>query len=79
MTGFEGKTCKNSAKWRVKPFPARIFIDNRAKKVDNSISMDVLSMGMTHDYPEALQCGATIVRIGEGIFGKRIYNTNSEE
>lgn len=56
-----------------------IFIDNRAKKVDNSISMDVLSMGMTHDYPEALQCGATIVRIGEGIFGKRIYNTNSEE
>ena len=29
MTGFEGKTCKNSAKWRVKPFPARIFIDNR--------------------------------------------------
>ena len=36
-------------------------------------------MGMTHDYPEALQCGATIVRIGEGIFGKRIYNTNSEE
>lgn len=56
-----------------------IFIDNRAKKVDNSISMDVLSMGMTHDYPEALQCGATIVRIGEGIFGKRIYNINSEE
>ncbi len=56
-----------------------IFIDNRAKKVDNSISMDMLSMGMTHDYMEALECGSTMVRIGEGIFGKRTYNINTEE
>ncbi len=56
-----------------------IFIDNRAKKVDNSISMDILSMGMTHDYREALECGSTMIRIGEGIFGKRIYNTNTED
>lgn len=56
-----------------------IFIDNRAKKVDNSISMDILSMGMTHDYREALECGSTMIRIGEGIFGKRIYNKNTED
>lgn len=56
-----------------------IFIDNRAKKVDNSISMDILSMGMTHDYREALECGSNMVRIGEGIFGKRIYNKNTED
>lgn len=56
-----------------------IFIDNRAKKVDNSSSMDILSMGMTHDYREALECGSTMVRIGEGIFGKRIYNKNTED
>ena len=31
-------------------------------------------MGMTHDYALAIEEGATLVRIGEGIFGKRNYN-----
>ncbi len=54
---------------------SKIFIDNKAKKVDNNITMDVLSMGMTGDYREALRCGSNCIRIGEGIFGKRNYNT----
>lgn len=38
---------------------------------------DILSMGMTHDYPIAIECGATMVRIGSKIFGDRDYtNTN---
>ncbi|HIW98062.1 MAG TPA: YggS family pyridoxal phosphate-dependent enzyme [Candidatus Tidjanibacter gallistercoris] len=38
---------------------------------------DTLSMGMTHDYPIAVECGATMVRIGSRIFGARDYtNTN---
>lgn len=36
-------------------------------------SMDVLSMGMTHDYEVAVKYGSTIVRIGTGLFGERIY------
>ena len=32
-----------------------------------------LSMGMTDDFPVAVEEGATIVRIGRGIFGERIY------
>ena len=32
-----------------------------------------LSMGMTHDYPIAVQEGATLVRVGSGIFGERMY------
>lgn len=46
-----------------------------------NISMDVLSMGMTHDYEIAVEEGSNLVRVGEGIFGKRIYNlggTNNE-
>ncbi|GKX66125.1 YggS family pyridoxal phosphate-dependent enzyme [Inconstantimicrobium mannanitabidum] len=39
-----------------------------------NISMDVLSMGMTHDYEDAIKEGSNMVRIGEGIFGKREYN-----
>lgn len=34
---------------------------------------DTLSMGMTHDYRIAVECGATMVRIGSKIFGARDY------
>ena len=34
---------------------------------------DTLSMGMSHDYPLALACGATMVRVGSSIFGERDY------
>ncbi len=38
-----------------------------------NVSMDELSMGMTHDYQQAIMHGATIVRIGTGLFGRRNY------
>ncbi|HRU98397.1 MAG TPA: YggS family pyridoxal phosphate-dependent enzyme [Ruminococcus sp.] len=43
----------------------------------SGISMDELSMGMTHDYAEAIQHGSTIVRIGTGLFGARDYGTKN--
>lgn len=33
----------------------------------------VVSMGMSHDWPEAVECGSTLVRIGSDIFGERSY------
>ena len=33
----------------------------------------ILSMGMTEDYPVAVECGSNMIRIGSGIFGKRNY------
>ncbi len=50
----------------------RLFIDIRDKKRDN-INMNVLSMGMSGDYKEAISEGANLVRIGSSIFGARIY------
>ncbi len=50
----------------------RIFIDIGAKKIDN-INMNVLSMGMSGDYKEAILEGANLVRVGSAIFGARIY------
>ncbi|MCR5088966.1 MAG: YggS family pyridoxal phosphate-dependent enzyme [Oscillospiraceae bacterium] len=50
----------------------KLFVDNGPKKYDN-VSMDFLSMGMTGDYPEAVRCGANLVRVGSGIFGPRHY------
>ena len=42
------------------------------KNIDNR-NVDVLSMGMTNDYGVAIEEGATMVRVGTGIFGFRNY------
>lgn len=39
----------------------------------HNIAMNELSMGMTHDYQQAITHGATIIRIGTGLFGMRNY------
>ncbi|KXL52447.1 hypothetical protein CLNEO_21430 [Anaerotignum neopropionicum] len=51
----------------------QLQVDINAKKIDN-VLMDVLSMGMTGDYEVAIEEGATIVRVGTGIFGERDYS-----
>ena len=38
------------------------------------VYMGILSMGMTGDYEVAIEEGATMVRVGTGIFGARNYN-----
>ena len=40
----------------------------------NGIAMETLSMGMTHDYADAVKHGSTLVRIGTGLFGARDYS-----
>ena len=50
----------------------QLFVDIKSKRYDN-VHMDCLSMGMTHDYVDAILEGATLVRIGTGIYGPRIY------
>lgn len=49
-----------------------LLLDINSKNIDN-VSMDVLSMGMTNDYEIAIEEGATMVRVGTGIFGERNY------
>lgn len=50
----------------------QLSVDISAKNIDN-VTMDVLSMGMTGDYEVAVSEGATLVRVGTGIFGERHY------
>ncbi|MBQ6604579.1 MAG: YggS family pyridoxal phosphate-dependent enzyme [Tidjanibacter sp.] len=42
-------------------------------KQEFGVHFDILSMGMTSDYPLAIECGSTMVRIGSQIFGERNY------
>ena len=51
-----------------------LYIDIKNENIDN-VSMDILSMGMTNDYEIAIEEGATIVRVGTGIFGARDYTS----
>ena len=50
----------------------KLSVDIEAKNINN-VTMSVLSMGMTGDYMVAVQEGATMVRVGTGIFGARNY------
>lgn len=53
----------------------KLSVDIDAKNIDN-VSVEILSMGMTNDYEVAIEEGATMVRVGTGIFGERNYNLN---
>lgn len=48
----------------------KLGIDIASQNIDN-VSMDIYSMGMTGDYQVAIEEGATMVRVGTGIFGAR--------
>ena len=50
----------------------QLSVDIDRKNIDN-VSMNVLSMGMTGDYEVAIEEGATMIRVGTGIFGERDY------
>ncbi len=50
----------------------KLSVDMMGERVEN-INMDELSMGMSNDYPIAVEEGATIVRIGSDLFGERVY------
>ena len=52
---------------------SQLAVDITAKKYDN-VSVDILSMGMSGDYADAIACGSTMIRVGTAIFGARDYS-----
>lgn len=56
----------------------KLSVDIAAKNINN-VTMSVLSMGMTGDYQVAVQEGATMVRVGTGIFGERVYSKQAQD
>ena len=51
----------------------QLSVDISNKNIDN-VNVSILSMGMTNDYEIAIEEGATMVRVGTGIFGARNYS-----
>ena len=49
-----------------------LAVDITTKKVDN-VCVDILSMGMSDDFADAIACGSTMIRVGTAIFGQRNY------
>ncbi len=56
----------------------KLCVDIGQKSIDN-VSMCRLSMGMTGDYEVAIEEGATMVRVGTGIFGERFYGSTQQD
>lgn len=54
-----------------------IYLDILGKKSHNIIE-PVLSMGMSDSFEAAIECGATLVRVGSSIFGSRYYPTQNK-
>lgn len=52
----------------------QIFNTLKEKYFANNPHFNELSMGMTDDYPIAVEEGSTLVRVGSAIFGARQYN-----
>ena len=51
----------------------RLFNEIKTTWFIHSDTFCELSMGMSHDYHEAIAAGSTLVRVGSKIFGERIY------
>ena len=49
-----------------------LAVDISAKKYDN-VSVEIMSMGMSDDFTDAIACGSTMIRVGTAIFGARGY------
>jgi uncharacterized pyridoxal phosphate-containing UPF0001 family protein len=55
----------------------QVAVDITAKKSDN-VSVDILSMGMSDDFADAVRCGSTMIRVGTAIFGARDYTKSHQ-
>ncbi len=55
----------------------KLSVDIKGENVDNN-TVCILSMGMTNDYCVAVEEGATMIRVGTGIFGARDYTLSGE-
>lgn len=50
----------------------QLYVDMKGENIDN-ININILSMGMSADYVQAIQEGSTLVRVGSSLFGARVY------
>jgi len=55
----------------------QVAVDITAKKDDN-VSVDIMSMGMSDDFEDAVRCGSTMIRVGTAIFGARDYTKSHQ-
>ena len=54
-----------------------LAVDITGKKYDN-VCVEILSMGMSDDFADAIACGSTMIRVGTAIFGARDYSQSHQ-
>ena len=56
----------------------QLSVDIQGKKYDN-VCVDLLSMGMSGDFEDAIAAGSNMIRLGTAIFGARNYNNKPHQ
>ena len=56
----------------------QLAVDITRKKGDN-VCVDILSMGMSDDFEDAIRCGSTMIRVGTAISGARNYTQTTQQ
>ena len=77
ITGLMGMASFSSNKEQVSnefQFLKTTFDTLKTTSKSHNCDLQILSMGMSGDYPIAIECGSTMVRVGSAIFGNRNYN-----
>ena len=54
-------------------FASNLFDELKAMYFSDDPEFKERSWGMSHDYPIAVECHSTMVRVGTAIFGPRVY------
>ena len=54
-------------------FASNLFDELKATYFSDDPEFKERSWGMSHDYPIAVECHSTMVRVGTAIFGPRVY------
>lgn len=76
ICGVMGMASNTDDLQRVREDFRKIFSTFREIRDDELLGLrgfDTVSMGMSHDWPIAVEEGATLIRVGTAIFGERIY------
>lgn len=77
ITGVMGMATFTEDKNQIKQEFERLrntFEDLKYKSLPANTELKTLSMGMSGDYPIAIECGSTMIRVGSSIFGSRTLN-----
>jgi pyridoxal phosphate enzyme (YggS family) len=73
IVGFMGMATNTTNQEQLKEefISLHYFFNQQKSNITHNFKLSILSMGMSSDYPIAIECGSTMIRVGSAIMGNR--------